>query len=114
MQVIKSEEALQGKNSEQCKTIEYSFNDTDIDLGVATITGRFPEKGLCKNTVSKELIYVIEGTGKLHFENDCVEFSKGDSILIEPNDLYYWDTDYCVVSMSCTPAWSEEQHQIIE
>lgn len=29
---------------------------------------------------------------------------KGDSILIEPNEKYYYDTEYCKISMSCTPA----------
>lgn len=113
MKVIKCDDALPGNNSEKCKTIEYSFSDKDIDLGIAKITGRYPECGACLNLVSKELIYVIEGSGIINFENEKVEFSKGDSILIEPNEKYYWDTEYCVVSMACTPAWSKEQYKLI-
>lgn len=56
MQVIKKIEAIKGSNSDKCKTLEYSFNDSDIDLGVATIKGRYPDDGYCMNTVSKELI----------------------------------------------------------
>lgn len=114
MQVIKYSDAIEGANSDKCKTLEYSFNDKDIDLGIATITGRYPENGYCVNTISKELIYVLEGNGKLNFENDFVEFEKGDSILIDSNEKYYWDSTYCVVSMSCTPAWNEEQHKYVE
>ncbi len=114
MQIIKSNNAISGMNSNKCKTLEYSFNDKDIDLGIATITGRYPEEGYCVNTVSKELIYVIDGNGNLCFDNVTVEFKKGDSILIHSNEKYYWDTTYCVVSMSCTPAWSEEQHELIQ
>ena len=45
MKVIKYDNALKGKNSEKCKTLEYSFMDKDIDLGIATITGRYPDNG---------------------------------------------------------------------
>ena len=38
MKVIKYKSVLKGKNSDKCKTLEYSFNDKDIDLGIATIT----------------------------------------------------------------------------
>ena len=114
MQVIKYSNAIEGAHSDKCKTLEYSFKDGDIDLGVATITGRYPEKDYCVNTISKELIYVLDGSGKLCFENDVVEFEKGDSILINSNEKYYWDTTYCTVTMSCTPAWSEEQHKLVQ
>ncbi len=115
MQIIKNNNAIKRANSDKCKTLEYSFNDMDIDLGLATITGRYPEKaGYCINTISKELIYVLDGNGKIYFENDFVEFEKGDAILIDSNEKYYWDTKYCVVSMSCTPAWDEKQHKIIQ
>ena len=114
MEVIKYDNALKGKNSDKCKTLEYSFNDKEIDLGIATINGRYPDCGYGVNLVSKELIYVIEGKGKLNFENKIVEFSKGDSILIEPNEKYYFDTDYCVISLTCTPAWSPEQYKLID
>lgn len=114
MQIIKNENAIKGANSDECKTLEYSFGDKDIDLGIAIITGRYPESGYCKNLVSKELIYVLEGTGTLCFENKNVKFSVGDSILIDSNEKYYWDTTYCKVSMTCTPAWAEEQHILIQ
>lgn len=113
MKIIKGECATEGANSDKCKTMEYSFGDKDIDLGIAIITGRYPESGYCKNLVSKELIYVLEGSGTLCFENKCIPFSAGDSILIDKDEKYYWDTVYCKVSMSCTPAWSKEQHVLI-
>lgn len=114
MQVIKKNNAIKGANSDKCKTLEYSFNDKDIDLGIATITGRYPEKGYCVNKISKELIYVLEGTGKIYFDNNYIEFEKGDSILVKPGEKYYWCTEYCVVSMSCTPAWNEKQHKLVQ
>ena len=114
MQFIKKSNAVKGANSNKCETIEYSFNDKDMDLGIATITGRYPENGFCVNTISKELIYVLDGNGKLYFENNCIEFEEGDSILINSNEKYYWDSAYCIVSMTCTPAWNEEQHKLVQ
>lgn len=114
MKIIKSNDARKGANSDKCKTLEYSFNDKDIDLGIATITGRYPESGFCVNVISKKLIYVLDGNGILYFENDYIEFEKGDSILIDSKEKYYWDTEYCIVSMSCTPAWNERQHKLIK
>ncbi len=114
MKVIKYDNAIKGKNSEKCKTLEYSFNDKDIDLGIATISERYPDEGYGVNLISKELIYVIEGCGTLNFENKKIEFSEGDSILIEPNEKYYYDTEYCKISMACTPAWSIEQHKLVK
>ncbi len=113
MKIIHSDEAIYGENSDRCKTIEYSFGDKDIDLGLATITGRYPEVGYCVNIVSKELIYVLEGNGELCFEDETINFKAGDAILIENNKKYYWNTEYCKVSMSCTPAWDPNQHKIV-
>jgi len=64
--------------------------------------------------ISKELIYVLDGNGILWFKDKKVKFEKGDSILINNNEEYYWDTEYCKVSMSCTPAWNEEQHKLVK
>ena len=76
MKVIKLQDAEKGKNGEKCKTLEYSFMDKDIDLGVAVITGRYPDKSYGVNLVSKELIYVLEGSGTLHFENKEIKEGK--------------------------------------
>ena len=115
MQIIKNNDAVKSANSDKCKTLEYSFNDKDIDLGIASITGRYPEEGFCVNTISKELIYVLDGNGELCFDQGggIIKFQKGDAILIDANEKYYWKSSYCVVSMSCTPAWSPEQHKVV-
>lgn len=114
MKIIKCSDAIKGNNSDKCKTIEYSFGDEDIDLGIAIITGRYPENGFCVNLISKELIYVIDGSGKICLEDSFIKFSKGDSILINNNEKYYWESEYCKVSMACSPAWSEKQYKLVQ
>jgi len=115
MKVIKYGEAEAGANSENCKTLEYSFGDKDLDLGVAVITGRYPESGYCVNLISKELVYVLEGSGTIYFDtNKKINFEKGDSILINNNEKYYWNAEYCKVAMACTPAFTKEQYKVVK
>lgn len=114
MEFIKRSDALQCGNSEACKVPEYSFENKVMDLGVVTLTGRYPEKGYCVNTESKELVYVIEGVGDLCFEDKKLSFSAGDSVLIESGEKYYWDTQYCKAALICAPAWNTEQYKLVE
>lgn len=115
MKIIKKSDAEFGSNSEKCKTVEYSFGDKDLDLGIATITGRYPDSGYCVNLISKELVYVLEGSGSLCFENNKkVVFEQGDSILIDNTEKYYWDVKYCKVIMCCNPAWTKDQHKEVK
>ena len=88
MKIIRKDEAITGTNSDKCKTIEYSFGDKDIDVGVATITGRYPESGYCVNLVSKELVYILDGSGKLCFEDQTIGFSQDDAFLIEKQQAH--------------------------
>ena len=82
MKVIKYSDAEKGKNSDKCNTLEYPFEDKDIDIGIATITGRYPDNGYGINTKCKELIYVIEGNGKLCFIFKRNETSQKSSLFI--------------------------------
>ena len=114
MELIKEEDSFKCSNSENCKNTEYSFNDKDLDLGLAEITGRYPKKGYCLNEISKELIYILEGSGILYFKNSKIKFKKGDSILINNNEKYYWECDYCKIAMFCAPAFKKEQYKIVD
>ncbi len=114
MKIIKLDEATEKSNSEKCKITDYSFGDNQLNLVVTTITGRYPESGYCLNEISKELIYVLEGEGKIVFENTNIKITKGDSILISPNEKYYWDCKYCVATITCTPPWNLKQYKHIE
>lgn len=114
MKIIKYAEAEKGTNKDKCKTLEYPFGDNDINVGIAIITGRYPDEGYCMNTNCKQLVYVIEGEGDLNLKNEIIHFSKDDAILIDKNEKYYWNTNYCKVSMTCTPAWTVEQYKLVE
>lgn len=114
MEVIKLNAAEKGSNSDVCSTLEYDFQDKDIDLCISEIKGRYPDIGYTVNRKCKELVYVLEGSGTIIFESNQVDFKEGDSILIEPNEKYYWLADYAKVALACTPAWSKDQYEEVE
>lgn len=113
MKQIKLADTSTHKNSDLCIATEYDFKDKDIDFATAVINGRYPEKGYCVNMEVKELIFVIEGEGKLCKKGEEVSFKAGDAILIDKAEPYYWIAK-CKVGMACSPAWREDQHKLID
>ena len=114
MKLVKLNQAEKFNNSDKCEVLEYNLNDKDINFAIGKITGRYPDTGYCINEECKELIYVLDGYGTLYKKDgEKVEFNKGDLILIEKGEAYYWDA-HCEVIMPCTPAWYPEQHKLIE
>ena len=113
MKKVSLKQAQEFKNSEKCKVTEYGFGDKDIDISTAKINGRYPETGYCVNLKVKELVYVLSGSGKLCKEDDEIEFKKGDAVLLEKNEKYYWNAN-CTVVIACSPAWYPDQHKLVD
>ena len=112
MKLLKFEDSQKFENSDKCTVIEYPLGDKDINFSTAFLTGRYPNEGYCVNDECKELIYVIDGTGSLNKKDEKIEFKKGDVILIDIGEKFYWDA-HCTIAMHCTPAWYPEQYKLI-
>jgi len=98
------------QNAKGCEVFEYPFDDKDINGSIIAISGRYPEAGYALNKVCKELVYIIRGSGVLGVADGTqTEFQDGDSLLIEPNEKFFWQGDF-ESYMVCTPAFSPEQH----
>jgi quercetin dioxygenase-like cupin family protein len=63
--------------------------------------------------VCKELVYVLEGFGTLNTKNEVINFEKGDVLLINKGDMYFWDGN-CKLILVCTPPWYKEQYKLCE
>lgn len=113
MKIVKLNHAQEFSNGDTCKGIEYPLNDKDINLSMAKITGRYPTAGYCVNEECKELVYVLDGSGSLNEKDYNISFEKGDVILIDKGEVYYWEGN-CEILMPCVPAWYPEQHKLIE
>jgi mannose-6-phosphate isomerase-like protein (cupin superfamily) len=113
MQVVKKTATKKFTNSKSCTAIEYPMEDPDINGAVGKINGRYPEEGRVVNEVCKELGYVIKGSGRVVIEGREIELKKGDLILIQPGERYYWEGNLKLF-MPCTPAWSPQQHKEVD
>lgn len=115
MKIVKKNNAKDIRNSDTSKLLEYSIdlNDKDIDFCINTISGRYPEKGYCTNEMCKEICFVLEGKGTLSKKDESINFEEGDVILIDKEEIYYWD-GICKIIMICTPAWYKEQCRLLE
>lgn len=113
MKKVSKNQAQNFKNSEVCLVTEYGFSDADIDISVAKINGRYPDEGYCVNEQVKEMVFCLEGSGKLCTESEVINFGVGDAVLIEKGEKYYWEA-HCRVAMHCYPAWSPNQHKLVK
>lgn len=113
MKIVKFEEAEKFSSGTECEILEYPLNDKDINCAVANINGRYPKEDYARNEVCKELIYVLDGIGELIYPDKTIAFSKGDVLLINPGEKYYWQGNFSIV-MPCTPSWYPEQHKIVK
>lgn len=106
---IKSSETNRYPNGPNCVAYEYDHGDEDISLAVVKIAGRYPEKGRVMNKVCKEVIYVTRGRGKVEIEGKEFPLTEGDSVLIKPDQRYFYEGKLDSVAVCC-PAFYAEQH----
>jgi len=112
MKILKSQQAQEFKNGDTCTAFEYPLEEKSINIAVIKLKGRYPETGQAMNTECKEIAYVTEGSGKVSVEDKTIEVNKGDVVLIEPGEKFYWDGELTML-MPCTPAWTPEQYKHI-
>lgn len=101
------------ENGSSCKGYEYGGN-SDIDGAIAVISGRYPESGWVTNEISSELVYVLSGVGHIVTKSTRQPLAATDVVLIETNELYYFEGDSLRLFSACTPAWTSEQHKNIK
>ncbi len=91
---------------------EYLMDEPDISGAVAEVNGRYPEQGLASNEISKELVYIINGRGKIITRDEEKEFNQGDVVFIDRGELFAWEGNFTMF-MTTTPTFDSKQHKII-
>lgn len=94
-----------------CTIYEYGGNDV-MDGAIAQINGRYPEAGWAKNTVSTEMVYVLEGTGAFVMKNQTLELAASTVVLIERGEQYHFNGEELRIFIATAPPWTPEQHVI--
>lgn len=92
-----------------CTIHEYRFDDSDVNMAIAEIKGRYPEKKNVVNKICREVVLVLEGGGKVGIDGKEFSIEEGDSILIQANQKFFWEGKMKLV-MVCNPAFKPEQH----
>ncbi len=113
MEFVKLQDAIKKETSPSCVVMEYPMQNREMSIGVAEMSGRYPEEGWVVNQKCVEMGYVIRGNGKLVTEMESVDLAEGDVVLIPRGQKYYWEGAISVV-LPTTPPWSPEQHAHIQ
>ncbi len=92
------------------KGIEFKLPSDSANIAEITLSSRYPAFGVTQNTVVEEFIYVTEGQAVFSSEGEEVLLTKGSSLLIQPNQTYFWTPrPEVTLVIFCTPPWSAEQ-----
>ncbi len=112
MQIVKYTEINKVSTAPSTVIWEYPTKDEAISGAVAEIHGRYPEKGYVLNEKSKELVFVISGSGFVVTPKERKEIDVGDVILLQPNEMYAWEGGMTLF-MATSPKFNAKQHKII-
>ena len=85
MNLVKKSQTNKFAACQSTTIFEYLMKDPEISGAVAKINGRYPETGFSLNEKSKELVYVIEGNGRIIQTNKEITIQIGDVILLNHN-----------------------------
>lgn len=109
---VKRQDAIKHTNASTCSVYEYPTKNAEISIGVAEITGRYPEQGFAMNRICNEMGFILKGTGKLVTEAQSIDLSPGDVVCIPTGEKFYWEGNLTIV-LPTTPAWDPQQHEMI-
>lgn len=113
MKVIKRKEANEYSNSNNCYGFEFDLGDKNLDGAVVNVKGRYPEKGSAMNEGCKEFAYIISGGGNINIGGKNFDIESEDMVVIDKGEHFYWEGEFRLF-VYCTPAWSADQHKVVE
>jgi mannose-6-phosphate isomerase-like protein (cupin superfamily) len=110
MQILHHHQTEIHDHGATCSVTEYPLGNPSLNVAIVKLSGRYPTSGHAVNTVCKEFALVIDGTGSVVINGILNRLTKGDLVLIEPNEQFYWDGHITLI-VPCTPAWYPEQYK---
>jgi len=113
MKISLKQQATERKNSEVCVVTKHDIEDATLDFAIVKINGRYPDQGRVTNTQCKEIVYVHQGNGKVVVNHKEYQLNTGDAVLIEAGEKFFWEGSMNLF-ISCTPAFTIDQHQQVD
>jgi mannose-6-phosphate isomerase-like protein (cupin superfamily) len=112
--LVKKTNATEFKNSNTCTVWEYAYPSKLFSFGTALIDGRYPEEKRVVNLECEEIYFVLSGSGIIHSEKGDFEINDGDLYFFEKGEIYWTEGHKLLLVLVNAPAWSPEQHAIVE
>ena len=113
MEIIYKKQIISRNNNEFCQVTEFPLIDNEINFAIVKLSGRYPDKNFATNIKCKEMVYVHLGNGKVVINDHEYLLNSGDLVLIEAGETFYWEGNM-ELHISCTPAFTIEQHQLTD
>ena len=114
MKILTKSEKVNFSNSNTCSGFEFQFGDSNLNIAVVTVNGRYPAEGHLVNEVCREIAYVLSGSGKVGVDDELHVLNPGYAVHIEPGEGFFWEGDELEMLMTCSPAFYPEQHKEVK
>lgn len=111
MKIIKSTDAIKYKNADSCIAFEYETGEGAINMARVEINGRYPIEGSAVNKAVEELIYIENGKGEVHVNDNSILLEAGDVVSIHKNEAVWWEGKMKLI-IACAPAWTKDQYEL--
>lgn len=113
IEIVRKVQAQKHKNGDSCIANEYPMDNKDIGGAVVKVSGRYPDKERVVNENCYELVFIMDGSGKIVVEGEEVKLKVGDIVLVEPEERYFWDGNL-VLFVASHPSWYPNQHKKVK
>lgn len=113
MQIVKHDQINKVPAAPSTVIWEYPTKDEGLSGAVAEIHGRYPEKGFATNEKSKEIVFVLSGSGKIISPTSEKDIDLGDVIFIDKGEQFAW-AGGMTIFMATSPKFDPNQHKIIQ
>lgn len=112
--VIKKHQSTPIKEGDNSTIWDYPMPSEETGISYQILNGRKPEKGWYRNTVCREIIFVIDGKASVNIDDDEFDLSSGDVVILEVGQKHFGNYHNTRLITVTSPNWYEEQCKIIE
>ena len=97
IKICKAKNNIQRKNGAHCTITECPIDSNELNIALAETNGRYPETGYTVNRKVSGLVHIQSRTGSLTVGGETISFAAGDSLLIEPNEAFFWNGNFSAI-----------------
>ncbi|MBI4065188.1 hypothetical protein HY409_02370 [Candidatus Gottesmanbacteria bacterium] len=111
MRIVKKSETNKIIPSAGTTIHEYSIDEPSLSGAAIEVNGRYPEYGFAVNEVSKELAFVISGSGYVITTKSKHALEVGDLLFLDKGEQFAWQGNVTIFTVT-TPKFDPKQHVI--